>query len=264
MRMEVNLSALGVLMYVAMAAWLAAVGAYLARTRRLGSLLFASGFILMTVAFVVRWAQVGRPPTRNLFDVFLCLGVLVWPLWVFCERALGAKGPATAAFVGVVALFPAGFVFSAEPHQLPPALRSWLFVPHVATYVLAYVILILASAQALMVVFSREQQHRFERELATHRMVEFGFPLLTLGLILGAVWGQRAWGDYWNWDPKELWALATWLIYVGYFHFRAVSGAKRPRANAAFAIVGALTMVLSLLWVNLAGRIFPGLHVYAT
>jgi len=261
--MEVKSSALGVLTYVTMAVWLAAVGAYLARARRVGSYLFASGFVLMAVAFAVRWAQVARPPMRDMFDVFLFMGVLLWPLWAFCQRALGAKGPATAALVGVAVLFPVGFVFGAEAQQLPPALRSRLFVPHVATYVLAYVVLILASAQALMVVFSREQQHRFEREPATHRMIEFGFPLLTLGLILGAVWGQRAWGDYWNWDPKELWALATWLIYVGYFHFRAVSGAKRPRANAAFAIAGALTMVLSLLWVNLAGRIFPGLHVYA-
>ncbi len=261
--MEIKSSAVGVLTYATMAVWLAALGAYLARARRVGSLLFASGFALMAAAFILRWAEVGRPPMQNLFEVFLCLGALVWPLWAFCERALGARGPATAALAGVALLFPAGFVFSSEPQQLPPALQSWLFAPHVAAYALAYVILIMASVQALMVLLSREQQ-RAERELATHRMTEFGFPVLTLGLVLGAVWGQRAWGDYWNWDPKELWALATWLIYVAYFHFRALSGAKRPRANAAFAIAGALTILMSLLWVNLAGRIFPGLHVYAT
>lgn len=261
--MEGESSALAVLTYATMAVWLTAAGAYLARARRLGSWLFAWGFVLMSVAFALRWAQVARPPMRDMFDVFLFMGVLLWPLWAFCQRALGAKGPAAAALLGVAVLFPAGFIFSPQPHPLPPALRSWLFVPHVASYVLAYVILILASAQALMVLFSQEQQ-RAERELVAHRMIEFGFPLLTLGLVLGSVWGQRAWGDYWNWDPKELSALATWLVYVGYFHFRAASGAKLRRANAAFAIVGALTMVMGLLWVNLAARIFPGLHVYAT
>ena len=57
-----------------------------------------------------------------------------------------------------------------------------------------------------------------------------GFRLLTLGLLLGSLWGKLAWGDYWGWDPKELWSLVCWLIYLGYFHFRYIT---RPEISAS-------------------------------
>jgi ABC-type transport system involved in cytochrome c biogenesis permease subunit len=94
-------------------------------------------------------------------------------------------------------------------------------------------------------------------------MICAGFPLLTLGLILGSVWGKLAWGDYWGWDPKELWSLASWLVYVGYFHFRCMFGKTRPSINSIWAIVGMAVIVITLLWVNLS-KLFTGLHTYAT
>jgi ABC-type transport system involved in cytochrome c biogenesis permease subunit len=99
--------------------------------------------------------------------------------------------------------------------------------------------------------------------LATHRLVRLGFPLLTLGLVLGAWWGKLAWGDYWHWDPKEMMSLATWLIYVGYFHFRAIHGRRHRRVSALLALAGLAGIIVTLLWVNL-GRIFDGLHSYAS
>lgn len=98
-------------------------------------------------------------------------------------------------------------------------------------------------------------------EESTYRMVCVGFSLLTLGLVLGSVWGKLAWGDYWGWDPKELWSLASWLVYVGYLHFRYMFRKKHPRINSIWAIVGIVIFVVTLLWVNLS-RLFPGLHYY--
>jgi hypothetical protein len=100
-------------------------------------------------------------------------------------------------------------------------------------------------------------------EDATYRIVCAGFPLLTLGLILGSYWGKQAWGDYWGWDPKELWSLASWLVFLGYFHFRYMFGKKHPRINSLWAIAGMAAIIITLLWVNLS-RIFSGLHSYAT
>lgn len=87
--------------------------------------------------------------------------------------------------------------------------------------------------------------------------------MLTLGLLLGAVWGKMAWGDYWNWDPKELWGLVMWLLYVGYFQFRAMFGPRHLRINCVVAVAGSVVIVITLLWVNLA-VIFAGLHSYAS
>ena len=100
-------------------------------------------------------------------------------------------------------------------------------------------------------------------EPAAHRMVRLGFPLLTLGLVLGAVWGKIAWGDYWNWDPKELWSLVSWLVFVGYLHVRYMFGTRYPRANAALVVAGLAAIILTLLWLNLAPRFSGGLHSYA-
>jgi ABC-type transport system involved in cytochrome c biogenesis permease subunit len=168
--------------------------------------------------------------------------------------------------IGAIVLIPAGFVFSAEPMQLPPALQSWLFIPHVAVYMLSYVFMAKAAVQAGMQLAGARPPARtnlLEPEQATYVLICIGFPLLTLGLVLGSVWGKRAWGDYWNWDPKELWSLVSWLTYVGYLHWRYMTGARRPKVNSIWAIVGLVTIVVTLLWINLS-RLFPGLHSYAT
>ena len=94
-------------------------------------------------------------------------------------------------------------------------------------------------------------------------MICAGFALLTLGLVLGSWWGKLAWGDYWGWDPKELWSLASWLVYVGYFHFRYMFGKKHARINSTWAIAGMAAILITLLWANLS-RLFSGLHSYAT
>ena len=89
-----------------------------------------------------------------------------------------------------------------------------------------------------------------------------GFLLLSLGLILGSWWGKIAWGDYWNWDPKGLWSLVSWLVFLGYFHFRYMFGKKHARINSALVVGGFVAIIITLLWANLS-RLFAGLHSYA-
>jgi ABC-type transport system involved in cytochrome c biogenesis permease subunit len=201
---------------------------------------------------------------QNLFEVFLTLGLLVIPISLLCRALLGIRSLATDLLLGIVILFPAGLVFHAEPQRLPPALQSWLFVPHVAVYMLSYVFMAKAGWQAIFHIWTHGLMDGSLRyEDSTYDMIRIGFPLLTLGLILGSVWGKLAWGDYWGWDPKELWSLASWLVYVGYFHWRYMFGKRYPRINSIWAIAGLATIIITLLWVNLS-RLFPGLHNYAT
>ena len=91
---------------------------------------------------------------------------------------------------------------------------------------------------------------------AGRRLVGMGFFLITLGLMLGALWGKICWGDWWQYDPKEMWSLATWLTFAGYFHFRS-----RARVATWLLRFGAVMIILTLTWVNFA-RIFRGLHSY--
>jgi len=264
--MEIKYTIQGLLIYLAMAAYLLAFVAALLKYRKTGHLLYVLGFAIAVCCFAYRWYHVRHIPMQNLFEVFLCLSMLIYPVSLFCSRILRVAGYSADMLIGIIVLFPAGFIFNAEPQQLPPALQSWLFIPHVAVYMISYVFLAKAAFHALAQLYGKTphpDEKLLDAESAAYRMVCAGFPLLTLGLILGSWWGQLAWGDYWGWDPKELWSLASWLIYVGYFHFRCMFAKRYPRINSGWVIMGMVIIVITLLWVNLS-ELFAGLHSYAT
>jgi len=261
--MELKWTILGLAIYAAMGLYAAAAVLFLARLRRAAWAVYGAGCAVAAAGWACRWIETGHVPLQNLFEVFLTLGVLMFPLTLFARRLLDVGGEGGDAVIGLVVLVPAGLVFSAEPKMLPPALQSVLFVPHVAAYMLAYIVMGKAAVQAARtLVLPPERRLKAERD--AHVVVRLGFPLLTLGLVLGAVWGKMAWGDYWNWDPKELWSLAAWLVFLGYLHFRSLYGRRYPRANASWVLAGVAAIVLTLLWVNLAGLFGGGLHTYAT
>jgi len=93
----------------------------------------------------------------------------------------------------------------------------------------------------------------------TYKTVCIAFPLLTLMIAAGAYWANRAWGSYWNWDPKETWAAITWLVYAGYLHMRITRGWRGRRA-AYFAILGFAVVMFTFFGVT---YLLPGLHAYA-
>ena len=92
----------------------------------------------------------------------------------------------------------------------------------------------------------------------SYRIIGLGFPLLTIGIISGGVWANEAWGSYWSWDPKETWALITWLVFAAYLHARITKG-WQGRKPAFIAASGFVVVWICYLGVNLLGK---GLHSY--
>jgi cytochrome c-type biogenesis protein CcsB len=92
----------------------------------------------------------------------------------------------------------------------------------------------------------------------SYRIIGLGFPLLTIGIISGGVWANEAWGSYWSWDPKETWALITWLMFAAYLHTRITRG-WQGRRPAFLATAGFVVVWICYLGVNLLGK---GLHSY--
>jgi cytochrome c-type biogenesis protein CcsB len=92
----------------------------------------------------------------------------------------------------------------------------------------------------------------------SYRMIGLGFPLLTIGIIAGGVWANEAWGSYWSWDPKETWALITWLVFAAYLHARITKG-WQGRRPAILAAAGFCVVWVCYMGVNLLGK---GLHSY--
>ncbi|HUC92382.1 MAG TPA: cytochrome c biogenesis protein CcsA [Paenibacillus sp.] len=94
----------------------------------------------------------------------------------------------------------------------------------------------------------------------TYRSIAIGFPVFTLGAIIFAmIWAEQAWGRFWGWDPKEVWALITWLFYSAYLHFRLSRGWQGLR-SAWLAVIGFIVVMFTLVGVNL---VIAGLHSYA-
>ncbi len=240
--MTVKTDALGLLLTAQAAS--AALG--VALPRAVGRWLWGAVLPIGLAAIALRWAQVGHPPMRNLFEAFLWLPPILAAGTLLTRWREGIWTVRLDAVLGFVVAFPLAFVFSAEEGRLPPALQSPLFVPHVLGYMLAYAFM--ARAFALECA----GQARPAR-----RCLAWGFFLITLALALGSVWGNEAWGAYWQWDPKEQWSLATWLVYAALFHVRA----SRPWRLALLGL-GLLAILLTVTWINLS-KLFPGMHSYA-
>jgi cytochrome c-type biogenesis protein CcsB len=92
----------------------------------------------------------------------------------------------------------------------------------------------------------------------SYRIIGLGFPMLTIGIISGAVWANEAWGSYWSWDPKETWALITWMVFAAYLHTR-ITKSWSGKGPAILASIGFIVVWICYLGVNFLGK---GLHSY--
>jgi cytochrome c-type biogenesis protein CcsB len=123
---------------------------------------------------------------------------------------------------------------------------------------------IFANLLYLLLLWRREDLERLlpdadALDRITYKTICIAFPLLTLMIAAGAYWANRAWGSYWNWDPKETWAAITWLIYAAYLHMRITRG-MRGRVAAYFAVGGFAVVMFTFFGVT---YLLPGLHAYA-
>ena len=123
---------------------------------------------------------------------------------------------------------------------------------------------IFANLLYLLLLWRREDLERLlpdadALDRITYRTICIAFPLLTLMIAAGAYWANRAWGSYWNWDPKETWAAITWLVYAAYLHMRITRG-MRGRVAAYFAVGGFAVVMFTFFGVT---YLLPGLHAYA-
>ena len=234
----------------------------------------------LTVSLAARWVAAGRPPYANMFEFTVGFG---WALLLFYalfeQRASHheatedidepAADRAVGAFLAPVALgmFAAALAFfPSDLRPLIPALQAnRILGAHVATIMLAYAALSVSFGAAAAYLIQGEGR-RFAQlpsgealEGFANRSVLVGFPLLTLGITLGAFWGYSAWGRYWGWDPKETSALMTWLIYSGYLHARNLRGWK-GRGAAWLLVVGFAAVLFTYFAVNLW---VSGLHSYS-
>ncbi len=195
------------------------------------------------------------------------LALYLWSKWNQAER--GFAWANRAFFVGTLlqAVALAAFVLRARGGLYPSSQASGVFPTSLAAspFILTGLVSgFFASVLYLLLLWRRENlesmlpaAERLDR--LTYKTIGIAFPLLTLMIAAGAYWANRTWGSYWSWDPKETWALITWMVYAGYLHMRIARGWRGRRA-AYFTIIGFAVVLFTFFGVT---YLLPGLHAYA-
>jgi cytochrome c-type biogenesis protein CcsB len=163
-------------------------------------------------------------------------------------------------------------VFYVAVAPLVPALHSVWFVIHITAASISgsafniggvisilYLVKSRAEAKGTVKGYLAKLPDARRMDVVAYRVLAFAFPLWTFTITAGAIWAEYAWGRYWGWDPKEVWALVTWVIYACYLHARSTAGWKGSRATV-IAIIGLASFWFNFIGVNL---LFAGLHSYA-
>jgi ABC-type transport system involved in cytochrome c biogenesis permease subunit len=218
------------------------------------------GFILNLLALITRTIIAGRLPLANSIEFMLWFAMITVVLYLIYERKIGMKeaGGAVmliaALLMLAVAVLMKGQLGVVTP--LMPALKSPWLTSHVITAAIAYAAFALAAGLAVMQLLKTASKVSQE---TIYRIVASGFVMLSITIVLGAIWAEQAWGSYWSWDPKETWALVTWIIYALYLHLHRRLGWKGKTASI-MVIAGFVLVLFTFFGVN---YLLSGLHSYA-
>ena len=235
---------------------------------RIGVALTVVAVLLHLAALVTR--GLGSDPIRvpwgNMYEFTLAgaFGVSAMYLVLGRRHHLRWMGLPVTAFE-VVVLMLAVLLLYVPAGPLVPALHSYWLVIHVMAAVVASgAFAVGAIASALFLVKDRALRKGslapgsyLDRlpepsvlDRVAYRLHAFGFPVWTFAaLIAGPIWAEYAWGSYWNWDPKEVWAFITWVIYAAYLHARATAG-WRGKAAAVIALIGFASLLFNFVGIN--------------
>nr|QVY58125.1 c-type cytochrome synthesis protein [Eucheuma denticulatum] len=253
--------------------------------------------LCLSITLLIRWVHNGYFPLSNLYESLVFLTWSLTFVHLILEKQnnsklIGAINIPISLFIIAFTSF-ALPVEMKEASPLVPALRSNWLMMHVSIMILSYAILILGSLLSILfLIIHKTNAYQINNNLAnrftnydnkinsvskhhsyllfnrldilesidnlSYRIIGLGFPLLTIGIIAGAVWANEAWGSYWSWDPKETWALITWLIFAAYLHSR-LSQSWKGEKPAILASIGFVVVWICYLGVNFLGK---GLHSY--
>lgn len=237
------------------------------KDRKLVANLFTVAGLLLFFSFIVgMWISLERPPLRTMgetrlwYSAFLPLaGIIVYVRWHY-KWILSFSTLMALVFICIN-------IFKPEIHSktLMPALQSPWFAPHVIIYMFCYAILGAATLVAVAQLVRRGDRVKSEERRVKNEnysdpscvkqsadpnsnsnssfftlhssiqiqdnLVTVGLGFMTIGMLFGALWAKEAWGHYWAWDPKETWAAATWLLFLGYIHIRRAEPLKLKLAS---------------------------------
>jgi cytochrome c-type biogenesis protein CcsB len=250
------------------------------RIKRAATFVGVGGLVLLTAAIVAHGIEQHRLPFGTMVESLTFVAWILSAIHLVMERK--SESTAFGAFASMLALISLGAFVSTLSPELQSGKASDAFLRgmlgnrwsaiHIISSLAAYASFALAFGAALgymlqerllkakrITLLQRHLPSLDTLDSLAYKMVAFGFPMLTLGVITGALWAQTTWGKYWEWDPKETASLITWLVYAAYLHVRMVQGWRGKWSNRLLAI-GFLCVLITYIGVTF---FIPGLHSHA-
>jgi len=224
--------------------------------------LMLAGFLLHTITLVACGIRTGNFPVNNLHDT---LSVTAWTI---AAVFLGISFRYRLKILGIYAvplitltMIAAYHMPESEAHQ-PHLFKSWWLVAHIVTTFIGNAGFTLACGLGILYLIQERAIKRKTRGFFFSRLpslelldatgyacIVLGFSMITIGLVTGVVYAKDVWGRFWSWDPKEVWAVITWLFYAALLHERLTVGWRGRRA-ALMAIIGFAVMLFTFFGVN--------------
>ena len=228
------------------------------RLSLLASVLFKLSLLTLTCCLALRWIITSHVPMANGYETMLMLAWLIMLFALIARRRFPIAMTFGFLLSGLFLLVSHLGQMDAQIGHLMPVLNSPLLSLHVSIIMVAYALLSLTfvcSTTALLLPAMQQQLHLLSRLLLYPALTTLG-----LGIFIGAVWANVSWGTYWSWDPKETWALITFMIYAIPVHTQSLATFRRPLAYHVYMAVAFLTILMTYFGVN---YLLGGMHSYA-
>ena len=231
---------------------------------RIAWIIYYAGFALNSAYIIARGVTAHRIPLSNQFEFATAFAWGISLLAILLRRTIRESwlGAMTSAAAFMVLSFAA--LQPRTVSELMPALRSTWFSFHIGSAVFSYSSFMISACVSIQYLRLEKKDEeggaeRLERlDYLSYRMIAFGFLILTVTILTGCIWAEQAWGAFWTWDPKETWALITWLIYAAYLHLR-LNKKRQGHSMAVYSLVGIVCVLFTFIGVNV---LFAGLHSY--
>ena len=223
---------------------------------------FLAAFALHMAFIVTRGVVAKRLPLSNQFEFANAFAWGVALMLIVMRPRLRSDWLSVVVMPAALLVMTYAALQPMEIRDLMPALRSAWFGVHIGSAVISYAAFVIAGCISLRYLISAKKgadgRALDQMDYISYRMVAFGFLFLTVVILSGAIWAEQAWSAFWTWDPKEVWALITWIIYAVYLHLRLRM--KRKGAVMAWFLVVAVPVVFfTFAGVN---TLMKGMHTY--
>ena len=236
--------------------------------RRIELILCAiAGMVLLYLSMIIclRWYISGYVPMSNGFETMQFMAWCSIVLSLSLRKKFFMLLPFGFLLCGLTLMV--AMMGEANPRitQLMPVLSSPLLSIHVAVIMVAYSLFafMMFNGITAVIIYLRNKNNsiQIERLQIVSRLILYPAVFcLAIGIFVGAVWANISWGRYWGWDPKEVWALITMLVYSSAIHTDSLPWFRRPVFFHWFAIIAFFTVLITYFGVNF---FLGGMHSYA-